>query len=386
MPKEKEVRKETDFWGNEREFIYENDRKVGEIKTEERGGVFGMFGGEPVKVECDNTGKEISYTKQEERGGFLGIGAEPTEVRYDSSDKEIGHSRVEERGGLLGIGGHHVRVEYDENGNEVSQTNTERRGGFLGIGSSRVRVTRYSTTKTNAAPGEASTAPLTAGSSPVYGDGASIGSPQIRKASSFGALGLLGWSILLIIILTSVILLVLPRGSSESSKALQALFDYHGIAIGPDGREALARYIAEGPDVNTTVGGHTLLEFAVYNEFLDIAEELIRRGATVNESGAGDYPLYTACTQGNYKMAKILIENGANVNFGRQVGRDQVGWTPLLAAIGTDDRLVELLLSRGARVDAVTPEGLSPLDLALASNATSQVRLLKEAGARRNRP
>lgn len=150
MTEEREVRKETDFWGNEKEVIYEDNCKVGEIRTEARGGFFGI-GAEPVKVEYDNSGQEVSYSKQEERGGIFGIGAEQVEVRYDNSDKEIIHSRIEERGGLLGIGAHHKRVEYDNDLNEISQTNTERRGDFLGIGGERIRVTRYSRNDVNEA-------------------------------------------------------------------------------------------------------------------------------------------------------------------------------------------------------------------------------------------
>ncbi len=143
MTDEKEVRKETDFWGNEREIVYENEKRVGEITTEERGGFLGLFS-EPVKVERDNDGREVSYTKNEERGGIFGLGATETQVRYDPDDREIGQSRVEERGGFLGLFTHHVRVERDNTGEEVSQTHTERRGTFLGLGGDRRRVTTFS--------------------------------------------------------------------------------------------------------------------------------------------------------------------------------------------------------------------------------------------------
>jgi len=143
MPNERETRKSRDLWGNEREEVYENGRKVGEIKSESRGGLLGL-GGEQVRVEYDTNGNERTFTREENRGGILGIGAELTEVRHDSSGEEIGSSRVEERGGLLGIGAHHVRVERDTSGNEVSQSNHERRGNFLGMGGARVRITRFS--------------------------------------------------------------------------------------------------------------------------------------------------------------------------------------------------------------------------------------------------
>jgi hypothetical protein len=142
MAKEREVRKETGFWGNEKEVIYEDGHRVGELRTEERGGFFGL-GAEQVKVEYDTRGTEQATYRQEERGGFLGLGSEPVEVRYDSNNRETGYSKVEERGGFLGIGSHHVRVEYDTQGREVSQTAHENRGGFLGLGAESVRVTKY---------------------------------------------------------------------------------------------------------------------------------------------------------------------------------------------------------------------------------------------------
>jgi len=134
------TRRERDFWGNEKEVIYQGGRKVGELRTESRGGILGL-GAEQVKVEYDRAGKEATI-RQEKRGGILGLGAEDVQVRYDSDGKEVSHSRIEERGGILGMGAEHVRVEYDKDGNEISQTKWEDRGGVLGIGADRVKVTR----------------------------------------------------------------------------------------------------------------------------------------------------------------------------------------------------------------------------------------------------
>ena len=142
MSREREVHKEKDFWGNEKEVIYEGGEKVGEFRSEERGGFFGI-GTETVKVQYNTDNEEVAYTKQEERGGFLGIGAENVEVRYNTQDEVEGYYRVEETGGFLGLGTHHVRVGYDTEGNKVSQTNWEKRGDFLGYGGERVRVTRF---------------------------------------------------------------------------------------------------------------------------------------------------------------------------------------------------------------------------------------------------
>lgn len=143
MSDERITKKETDFWGNEKEVIYEGGKKVGEIHVEQRGGFFGI-GGEDVRVERDTRGAEVGYSKTEDRGGLFGFGATPTEVRYDPSGKETGTSRIEERGGFLGLGAEHVRVHRDNEGNETAESRWEDRGGFFGVGAERVRVTRPS--------------------------------------------------------------------------------------------------------------------------------------------------------------------------------------------------------------------------------------------------
>lgn len=143
MASERETRTERDFWGIEREYIYEDGKRVGEYKFEDRGGILG-FGDERQRVEYDLDGREVGYSRQERRGGFLGFGEEDVEADYDRDGNRAGYSRVEERGGFLGIGTRHERIGYDENDNEVSSTHWERRGGILGIGERRARVTRFS--------------------------------------------------------------------------------------------------------------------------------------------------------------------------------------------------------------------------------------------------
>ena len=142
MTGEREVKKENDAWGAEKSIIYENGKKVGEFKFEERGGFFG-YGGEKVKVEYDTNGKKKEYSKQEVRGRIFGFASDEFEVRYSKDGNELGRSTVERRDTFFGMGGRFERVERDAKGNEISTTFHERRGGIFGIGSERVRVTRY---------------------------------------------------------------------------------------------------------------------------------------------------------------------------------------------------------------------------------------------------
>lgn len=143
MSREREVRTEKGFWGNEREIIYEDGQRVGDYRLEERGGI-GGWGGETVKSEYNNTGDRVGYTRKEQQGGILGFLTTDVEVGYNIDGKKLGYSKVEERGGIAGMLTHHERVGYDTDGKETSSTHSEKRGGLLGVGSTRTRVTRYS--------------------------------------------------------------------------------------------------------------------------------------------------------------------------------------------------------------------------------------------------
>jgi hypothetical protein len=140
MPNEREVRVEKDNWGQAREFIYEDGKRIGEYRLERRG----LLKDDLVKVEYDLSGNEVGYSRLETRGGILGYGAQDIEMHYDAKREETGFSRVEGRGGVMGFGEHPESVGYDTQHNEVSSTRYERRGGFFGLFERTVRVTRTS--------------------------------------------------------------------------------------------------------------------------------------------------------------------------------------------------------------------------------------------------
>lgn len=170
MGDEQETRKETDFWGNEKEVVYKNGERTGEIHTEERGGFFGL-GAETVRVETDNSGKETSYSKTESRGGVFGVGGEPTEVYYTPEGKETGTSRVEERGGIFGVGSEHIRIERNVDGEEIGQTRWEKRRGFLGLGGEWVKVARSNNQSKDVNQGSYSSSYSSAGGTAVASGG-----------------------------------------------------------------------------------------------------------------------------------------------------------------------------------------------------------------------
>ncbi|KAK1758303.1 ankyrin repeat-containing domain protein [Echria macrotheca] len=99
---------------------------------------------------------------------------------------------------------------------------------------------------------------------------------------------------------------------------------------------------------------------------------------TINSQG--ETPLMTASRCGHIEVARLLLDHGADVNAQR--GFDH--FTPLHFAIqrgGGDQALAELLISRGARLNAGDDEGFRPLTYAIWKRDGSLVRMLLARGA-----
>ena len=93
---------------------------------------------------------------------------------------------------------------------------------------------------------------------------------------------------------------------------------------------------------------------------------LVQLGVDVNShSMEGQTPLQYCCNTINYEAAKILIENGAEID-----SVDNWGRTPLFVAImdyrGQKDllKLILLLLEKGANLDKPVNSGKTPRDVA----------------------
>ncbi len=88
-------------------------------------------------------------------------------------------------------------------------------------------------------------------------------------------------------------------------------------------------------------------------------------------------PLHQAIQVGNTDLARLLVENGAEVE-----ATDSDGLAPLhLAAVKGEKLLVELLLTSGADVDVRNAHGYTPLHLAVEGGFTEVAELLISYGA-----
>ncbi len=144
--------------------------------------------------------------------------------------------------------------------------------------------------------------------------------------------------------------------------------------------------------------GQTALMLAASTGVVEVAELLLDAGANVNavEQWRGQTALMWAAANAHGPMAKLLIEHGANVSlrasstdWGSQITsepraqyRPVGGLTPLLYAARSGCELcITALLDAGADIDFPTPEGITPLMIAIDNYRYDAAKLLLARGA-----
>ncbi|MBP5358641.1 MAG: ankyrin repeat domain-containing protein [Treponema sp.] len=128
--------------------------------------------------------------------------------------------------------------------------------------------------------------------------------------------------------------------------------------------DLIRKVIKKGAPLNIPGYSFTPLTAALYHEQVELARLLVENGADVNLKDSDNrYPLNLACKAGNYNLVEFMISKGAKVN-----GSGKEGYTPLHNAVesGSKDSLeiVKLLVQKGANVNASTEAGWTPLILA----------------------
>ncbi|MHA7602310.1 ankyrin repeat domain-containing protein [Alicycliphilus sp. T452] len=151
-------------------------------------------------------------------------------------------------------------------------------------------------------------------------------------------------------------------------------------AIELDNGAAVADLLRRGFDPNARdPKGQPALIVALRGDSRKAAAALIAaRGLKVEERNAKDESaLMLAALRGNLSAARTLIALDADVN--------KTGWTPLhYAASGTTAEakaMVALLLEESAYIDAASPNGTTPLMMAVRYGSGDVARLLIEEGA-----
>lgn len=149
-------------------------------------------------------------------------------------------------------------------------------------------------------------------------------------------------------------------------------------------RTTIQSLLAAATDLNLAqADGMTALHWAVYADELDLARQLIERGASADSKNRyGVTPLSLACTNGNAKLVELLLKAGADPKSSLKGGE-----TVLMTAARTGDiACVRLLLDGGAPINATDDKGQTALMWAAAEGYARVVDALLDAGAEFKKP
>ena len=169
-----------------------------------------------------------------------------------------------------------------------------------------------------------------------------------------------------------------------------------------------------GADVNVEFSrGRTPLIWAALFNHWKMAKVLIDNGAKINARIKGETALMKAAYGNSLEVAKLLIENGADINAINFIGetalikaaytnslevanlliengaevnlKDFFGMTPLIwAAMFNFRKMAEMLIDNGAEVNAKIRSGHTALTYATVRNSLETAKLLIENGANVN--
>jgi ankyrin repeat protein len=185
---------------------------------------------------------------------------------------------------------------------------------------------------------------------------------------------------------TPAIRLLVSRGADGTQSQGKPLFNADPLFLAAYGgnAEVLPDLLKAGASLNgemTLIGtsNSDAISGAVRHGYLDVADTLVKLGAPVDRTDARITPLVKAVLGDQVEMAKFLISKGAGVNH-----VDGNGMTPLLYAASIDfgsPAMIDMLLKAGARTDMKTKEGKTALELARQYKHTHLIPSLEHVAA-----
>jgi uncharacterized protein len=193
-----------------------------------------------------------------------------------------------------------------------------------------------------------------------------------------------------------------PRCGDQRT-ALHVATDWPGRF--PNGRAVVAALVAAGADVDAAFGGRHAerpLHWAASSDDVEVLDALVEAGADIEAPGSvlgGGSPLADAVAFGQWRAARRLVELGARANLWQAAalgladrldrlleadpppGRDEITNAFWCACHGGQQATADRLLERGADIDWVGHDGLTPLEAAERSDAHELADWLRARGA-----
>lgn len=194
------------------------------------------------------------------------------------------------------------------------------------------------------------------------------------------------------------------RGMTPTRTLLHVVTDWPGHF--PNGAESVAALVEAGADVNARFTGRhteTPLHWAASSDDLAVLDALLDAGADIEARGAvigGGTPMADATAFGQWNVARRLLERGAATTLWEAAAlglldrveshfaqepmppADEVTAVFWGACHGGHLRVAQYLLGRGANLNWIGWDELTPLDVALRSEAADVVTWLRGLGAR----
>ncbi|MPY93999.1 MAG: ankyrin repeat domain-containing protein [Acidimicrobiia bacterium] len=188
-----------------------------------------------------------------------------------------------------------------------------------------------------------------------------------------------------------------PGGCGMTRTLLHVVTDWPGHY--PNGPAAVRLLVAAGADVNARFTGphtETRLHWAASSDDVDVLDALLDAGADIEARGAvigGGTPISDATAFGQWNAARRLLERGATTTFWEAAtlglmdrvemffadtppSADEITAAFWGACHGSQLPMARYLLDRGADLNWVGWNGLTPLDAAERSNADDVIAWL----------
>lgn len=141
---------------------------------------------------------------------------------------------------------------------------------------------------------------------------------------------------------------------------------------------AINRLLKNGANINETTNKGwqaTPLIWALYSQKYEVAKLLIENGADINKpDNYGRTPLIYATDNEYLELIKLMIQKGADVN-----AKAADGYTAFLSSLATGNlAIIELFIDKGTDINSKTAEGLTPLIYTVIHgyNNTDSVKIL----------